>query len=161
MKFAIKNCVDPTSQTSKSSSESLIHATFRHFTRVFTHFCDPDSLRISQSLYQAHIHHSLVSPISIGPLYLQHPHPTSLSKNFFKIFLWHSQSLYKTHIHQTLVSSSPIGSLYIQHVNPRDNRLNFLQKRQDLHFICVFHMFQKKHPNVATLTGCRFTPQTK
>ena len=81
----------------------------RLFTRVFTHFCDPVSLRYGQSLYLAHIHHSRVSSLSIGPLYLQHPHPTSLSKNFFKIFLRYSQSLYKTHTRETLVSSFPIG----------------------------------------------------
>ena len=51
-----------------------------HFTSVFTHFCDPNSLRIGPSLNLAHIHHSQLSSIAIGPLYLQHAPPTSLSQ---------------------------------------------------------------------------------
>ena len=98
-KFSAKT-VHGASQTSK----------IRHFTRFFTHFRDPDSLRIGQSLYLAHIHHSQLSSIAIGPLYLQHAPPTSLSPNFFEIFSRYSQSLYKTHTRETRFSSLPIGN---------------------------------------------------
>ena len=104
-KFSAKT-VHGASQTSK----------IRHFTRFFMHFRDPDSLRIGQSLYLAHIHHSQLSSIAIGPLYLQHAPPTSLSPNFFEIFSRCSQSLYKTHIRDSSVSSLPIGFFHIQHV---------------------------------------------
>ena len=106
-KFSAKT-VHGASQTSK----------IRHFTRFFTHFRDPDPLRIGQSLYPAHIHHSQLSSIAIGPLYLQHAPPTSLSPNFFEIFSRYSQSLYKTHTRENGFSSLPIGFFHIQHRPP-------------------------------------------
>ena len=116
-KFSAKT-VHGASQTSK----------IRHFTRFFTHFCDPDSLRFGQSLYLAHTCHSWLSSITIGPLYLQHAHPTSLSQNFIKILSRHSYFLCKTHTWETLSSSLPIGLLYLQHVNPPNKCITKVQR---------------------------------
>ena len=75
--FLLKNCADPTSQTSISIFLDHIRAQF-HFLLDFSRiFSLQISLRYSQSLYQAHIHHSRVSSITIGPLYLQNTTPFS------------------------------------------------------------------------------------
>ena len=69
--FLLKNCANPTSQNSISIFLDHIRAQF-HFLLDFSRiFSTQISLRYSQSLYQAHIHHSRVSSITIGPLYLQ------------------------------------------------------------------------------------------
>ena len=68
--FAIKNCLRIINQISKSSSESLIRAKFHFFLDFSRIFSSHFSLRYSQSLYLAHIHHSGLSSLPIAPLYL-------------------------------------------------------------------------------------------
>ena len=56
------------------------------FYSVFIKIIDPNFLQYGQSLYQAHIGHSWVSSIAIGPLYLQRAHPTSPSQKIMKTY---------------------------------------------------------------------------
>ena len=71
IEFLIKFWSISTLDRSKSSLERPKQAQF-HFLIDFSRiFSLQISLRYSQSLYQVHIHHSQVSSITIGPLYLQ------------------------------------------------------------------------------------------
>ena len=68
--FAIKNWFRIINQISKSSSESLIRAKFHFLLDFSCIFSSHFSLRYSQSLYLAHIHHSRLSFLPMAPLYL-------------------------------------------------------------------------------------------
>ena len=71
IEFLIKFWSRSTLDRPKSSMERPKQPQF-HFLLDFSRiFSLQISLRYSQSLYQAHIHHSRLSSITIGPLYLQ------------------------------------------------------------------------------------------
>ena len=145
--FAIKNCLDSTPQTSKMIFLDPIRAR----KLVFFIFNVNKSIQISSCLASPYWNAITIPPGShpsllafytsnMSQLNMGNLHPSRVS-------LRHSQSLYKTYIRDSLVSSFPLGSSHTQHISPPDNWISFRQKRQDLHFIRVFNILKKDHPN--------------